>query len=103
MPWESRNGAGRYFTRSRRVNGRVVREYLGTGIAAEIAAAESVARAQSAQAHADQLRCYQAEYRAVEDAILALNHILEGMTRATLLVRGYHQHHRGEWRKRNDR
>jgi hypothetical protein len=34
MGWDR----GRYYTRSRKVNGRVVREYLGTGEAAKQAA-----------------------------------------------------------------
>ncbi len=38
MAWESRQRGGRYYTRSRRVNGKVVREYLGCGKLAEIMA-----------------------------------------------------------------
>jgi hypothetical protein len=34
MGWDK----GRYFTRSRKVNGRVVREYVGTGEVAELIA-----------------------------------------------------------------
>jgi hypothetical protein len=37
MAWESRRG--RYYTRCQRVQGRVQRQYLGTGPAAEQAAA----------------------------------------------------------------
>ena len=44
MPWEKRKRGSRYYTRSRRENGKIVREYIGTGLIAEAAAASDQAK-----------------------------------------------------------
>jgi len=38
MGWEQRERGGLYYTKSRKVNGRVIREYVGTGPLAELTA-----------------------------------------------------------------
>ena len=37
-PWERRERGGLYYTRSRKVNGQVVREYVGGGVLGQLAA-----------------------------------------------------------------
>jgi len=100
MAWETRKGVGRYYTRSKRVNGKVKRQYIGTGPAAEVIAALDADTRRSREeertariAHKDQME------RAAALVDRSWAGVL-GLTRTVLLANGYYRHHRGEWRKR---
>ena len=100
MAWETRKRGGRYYTRSRKIGGRVIREYVGAGLRGELAAA---ADAQARAERETEMAARQAEQERMEAAIAPLEEFydsVETLTRASLLLAGYHQHHRGEWRRR---
>jgi hypothetical protein len=92
MGWEK----GRYYTRSRKVNGRVVREYVGTGDVAEQAAMIDAIARQGREAR----RAARAELTALDAPLDDLAEQTDLLARAALAAAGYRQHHRGEWRKR---
>lgn len=98
MGWELRNGSP-YYYRKKRVNGRVVSEYLGTGLIAEIHANDDAAahceREQARQLerqlrHAEQL---------TEQQLDTAEQAIEPITAAYLIAAGFHKH-RGQWRKK---
>ena len=102
MGWEKRERGGRYYTRSRKVGGRVVREYVGAGRVAELIAAHDAAeRAERAEAVAA-VREERARVAPIDSATAALDGLAEALARAALAAHGYRRHHRGEWRKRRD-
>jgi hypothetical protein len=92
MGWDR----GRYYTRSRKVNGRVVRQYVGTGEAAEQAARLDAITRQEREAR----RAARAELAALDAALDDLAEQTDLLTRAVLAAAGYRRHHRGEWRKK---
>ena len=98
MGWDQ----GRYYTRSRKVNGRVVREYLGTGWVAELAAHLDALDRERRRLQALDLRQQKAELAALDADIQALIETTDLAARAALLAAGYHQHKRGEWRKKRE-
>lgn len=100
MGWETRQRGGRYYTRSRRVNGRVEREYVGSGVVGELAAELDAIDREHRLQQAAQRREHQQESIDDDNLLKALERITEGIGRGTLLLAGYHQHNRGNWRLR---
>jgi hypothetical protein len=99
MAWERRRN-GTYYYRTHKRQGRVIKEYVGTGPLAEIAAErDALARAARSEA-AEKKRQEQATMRALDAPVEAFGDSLDILTRANLLLAGYYCHHGSEWRKR---
>jgi hypothetical protein len=95
MSWESRKGRGRYYTRSRRRSGKVVREYFGTGKLAALAARiDALDRQQR-----EDLKARKADADVLDSAVDDACRTIDLVAQAALILAGYRQHHRGEWRK----
>ena len=102
MAWESRKGSsGSYYTRSLRVDGKVVREYIGTGpTALAIAELDALERQQR---HHDQvnLKVEKEAQHMIDQKLYDELKFIKTVTKALLLVNGYHNH-KGQWRKRRN-
>lgn len=98
MAWDR----GRYYTRSRKVNGRVVREYVGTGLVAELTARMDAEERLAREARRVADRAKRAELDALDGAFDRLNALADLVACAALLAAGYRQHNRGNWRKRRE-
>lgn len=104
-PWERRERGGRYYTRSRKVDGRVLREYAGPegSPLAEFAAQMDEEDRQRREEEARAWREEKERLEALEAPIEELCEAAEILIHAALVAAGYHQHKRGEWRKRRRR
>ncbi len=96
MGWDK----ARYYTRSKKVNGRVVREYVGTGRVAALAARMDTLEREKREADRAALKAERARLDALDAPLNDLNDLAELLAHAALLAAGFHQHKRGEWRKR---
>lgn len=96
MGWDK----GRYYTRSRKVNGRVVREYIGRGEVAELAAQSDAINHADREARREARRAEKAKLDALDASVQELDELANLLARAALLAAGYRQHNRGEWRRR---
>lgn len=99
MGWER----GRYYTRSKKMNGRVVREYVGGGELGALAAQFDEIERERRADEAKERRAVRDELGELAATLLDLDDRCEVLTRAALLVAGYRRHNRGEWRKRRVR
>jgi hypothetical protein len=100
MGWETRRGRGRYYTRGRKVNGRIIRDYVGTGLVAELAAQQDAEERAQRLTERERLQHEAARWASATAPLMQLSQVLDGLTAAALITAGYHQHHRGAWRKR---
>jgi hypothetical protein len=96
MAWETRNGKGRYYTRSKWVAGKVVRQYFRCGEEAEGAAAEDLARRRAAR----ERRKQQVEDIMLEAEWDVLLSRRWDLFRRMMAAAGYHRPNRGKWRKK---
>ena len=103
MAWEKRERGGLYYTRSRKVDGRVVREYVGGGLRGEKAARMDSKEQQRREEEAAAWREERERLEELEGLIDEFCEAVETVARATLLAAGFRQHNRGEWRRRRDR
>jgi hypothetical protein len=99
MAWETRGVYGPHYTRSRRVDGRVVREYVGRG-----PLAESIAQADEAEREAHRLQRQREREelerdRRLDETFSTYSAGVDELLRSALEAAGYHQHKRGEWRR----
>jgi hypothetical protein len=100
MAWEKRERGGLYYTRSKKVNGRVVREYVGGGHLAEVTARMDAEERRHREEEAALWRKERERLEALDGLTEELYEAGEVLAKAALLAAGYHQHKRGEWRKR---
>lgn len=103
MAWETRPRGSRYYTRSKRVNGKVVRVYIGTGPAGMAAAMEDASdraiRKQLRQAAVKELAAMEHRFLRADALLEDLDIACNGAVERTLRCLGYHCH-RGMWRLR---
>ena len=99
MGWERRGKCNNY-TRSRKVNGKVVREYYGVGLIGELASTlDKLHRAERIERE-NKFKEELAQVQQTDEAIEAFCFSVKTLFRAVLYANGYHQHDRGQWRRR---
>ncbi len=106
MAWETRERGQRYYTRSHRVAGRVIREYVGRGLLGELAAREDAtkreARRAAQTAAREQWQREREADRQLRELVATVDRQATALTTLTLTAAGYHRPKRGSWRRRRE-
>jgi hypothetical protein len=102
MAWEHRAGNRSYCTRSVKRNGRVYREYYGTGVAGQLAAELDAQHRAERQASRDAQRELKVNLRGVEMHVETLATAVDLLAKGALLSVGFHRHDRCPWRRRRN-
>lgn len=102
MGWETRTRGTRYYTRSRRVGGRVVREYVGAGPLAEMLAEEDAEDRAQRRHQRGGLDAERRRLSLLDAPAARLSDLADALAASALLLAGYRRHDRGDWRKRRD-
>jgi hypothetical protein len=97
MAWERG-----YYYRSHKEGGRVIREYVGRGRVAELAAQLDAIERERREDERAALRAERAELSDLDAVLEQVCQEVELLARAALVAAGFRQHKRGEWRKRRD-
>jgi hypothetical protein len=97
MAWETRLRGDRYYTRSRREDGRVVREYIGAGAVGELAALRDAQERHRRKEADERGRAFVNQAKDLAAPVLELCEATDVLLRVHLVAAGYVRH-KGEWR-----
>jgi hypothetical protein len=101
MSWKTINGS-RYLYKSKRVNGRVVSEYKGTGYLVELEDKLYRLENERIKAEREAWQAEAAEMRQEDEQAAAIFDQVDTLTEAYLLTAGCYKH-KGQWRRGDGR
>jgi hypothetical protein len=104
MAWhkKQRGPEGGYYYRSKRVNGRSVKVYVGRGPAAALIARLDECERADRRAEREAFLAEQVRLAAVDLALREARVLADLLVRARLVLGGFHTHH-DQWRRRHGR
>ena len=93
---------GPYYYRARKIGGRVVTQYIGRGKTGELVAMGDDLDRQEREQERDSFLAWKENLADLDEPLEELNEMVDKLAHAALLAAGFHQHRRGEWRRRRN-
>lgn len=99
MGWETRKRGGRYYIRSKKVNGRVRREYIGGGEVGRLASEMDALEREERRIEAEAIRRERVRSEELDGNVDSIWRAVEDLVKTILENVGFHCH-KGEWRRK---
>jgi hypothetical protein len=99
MGLETRRNGNVYYYEKRRVGDKVVSEYLGSGIIADLAQRRAEIERTRREAEREKLKRHRMSMAEIDKSLDDFSRLCDALMTAELLLNGYHQH-KGQWRRR---
>lgn len=97
MSWETR-GNNSYYYQKKRVNGKVVSEYVGKGFLAQEIALMDLAERQERNKEAEVMKKESTELKLLDQQVTQVTSFIKQLLEGVLIISGFHKH-KGQWRK----
>ena len=98
MSWEIR-GENQYYYRKHRIGQRVVSEYVGSGLIAEMVSEQDEMDRQQRIQEREEFEMLKTNNKKLDSDLDSLIEATRACIRASLLISGFHPH-KGQWRKK---
>ena len=100
MAWEPR-GNNIYYYRKKRIDGKVISEYVGKGVRAQKIASMYLAVKEKKKKEDDNIRQQKKQFYLLNNQIIQMSLLSDQMVGYFLTTAGFHKH-KGQWRRRRD-
>lgn len=100
MGWETRRNGRTYYYNKKRIEGKVVSRYVGTGPIADLIDKTTELTRLRFEADRQKRQAFRAELEEEAQPVEAFFQQVETLLRQTLEAAGYHRPQRGAWRKK---
>jgi hypothetical protein len=97
MAWERG-----YYYQAEKIGGRVVKTYVGHGRIGELAAQLDAIEREKRASEKASFKTWKKHLADLDEPLDRLNDLADMLARAALIAAGFHQHRRGEWRRRRN-
>lgn len=100
MAWEER-GNNKYYYRKKKIDGRVISEYVGKGARAQQIALLDLKIRQDRKEESINIRQQKEKFYLFNNQVIQMSLLVDRMVGGFLIIAGFHQY-KGQWRRRRD-